>query len=193
MYLIHQPKPDEQIEEGWTTLNELKQEGLVRYVGVSNFDLEQLRRAQSIAPVDLVEPRYSLLDRQIEKNLLPYCEEQAIGILAYSPMGSGLLTGRMSAERVASLSDDDWRKQHPDFREPTLSRNLAVAERLAELGQRWQRSSGAMACAWVLADPHITSAIVGFRGPEQVRGVLGDDRFALSDADFSSIRAEVGL
>jgi len=191
MYLIHQPKPDEQIEEGWTTLNELKREGLVRYIGVSNFDLGQLRRAQGIAPIDLIEPRYSLLDREIERELLPYCNEHGIGVLAYSPMGSGLLTGRMTATRVAELDDDDWRKRHPDFHEPALSRNLAVAERLAELGRQHGRSQGAMACAWVLGDPRVTAAIVGFRRAEQVRDVLGNDGFGLGDSDFERVRSAI--
>jgi aryl-alcohol dehydrogenase-like predicted oxidoreductase len=189
LYLIHQPQPDDQIEEGWTTLNELKQEGLVRYVGVSNFSLSQLRRAEAIAPVDAIEPRYSLIHREIEQEILPHSEEAEIGVIAYSPMGSGLLTGRMTAERVAGLEDDDWRKSHPDFQEPAIQENLAVAAQLDDLGRSHGRSAGAMACAWVLGDPRVTAAIVGFRSPEQVRDVLGIDGFALSVSDFAGVRA----
>lgn len=191
MYLIHQPKPDAEIEEGWTTLNELKREGLVRYVGVSNFDASQLRRARAIAPLDLIEQRYSLLDRSIETEILPFCEEHGIGVLGYSPMGSGLLTGRMSASRIAGLPEDDWRRSHPDFQEPALSRNLAVATRLAELGGQYGRSAGTMACAWALGDLRLTAAVVGFRQASQVRGILGDDGFALTSADFARVRAAV--
>jgi aryl-alcohol dehydrogenase-like predicted oxidoreductase len=188
LYLIHQPQPDDQIEEGWTTLNELKQEGLVRYVGVSNFSLSQLRRAEAIAPIDALEPRYSLIHREIEQEILPHAEEVAIGVIVYSPMGSGLLTGRMTAERVAGLEDDDWRKSHPDFQEPTIHENLAVAAQLDDLGRSDGRSAGAMACAWVIGDPRVTAAIVGFRSPEQVRDVLGIDGFSLSDSDFAGVR-----
>jgi aryl-alcohol dehydrogenase-like predicted oxidoreductase len=189
LYLIHQPQPDDQIEEGWTTLNELKQEGLVRYVGVSNFSLSQLRRAEAIAPIDALEPRYSLLHREIEQEILPHAREAGIGVVAYSPMGSGLLTGRMTTERVARLQDDDWRKSHPDFQEPAIHENLAVAAELYDLGRSHGRSAGAMACAWVLGDPRVTAAIVGFRSPEQVRDVLGTDGFALSVGDFAGVRA----
>jgi aryl-alcohol dehydrogenase-like predicted oxidoreductase len=189
LYLIHQPQPDDQIEEGWTTLNELKQEGLVRYVGVSNFSLGQLRRAEAIAPIDALEPRYSLLHREIEHEILPHAEQAEIGVIAYSPMGSGLLAGRMTAERVAWLEEDDWRRSHPDFQEPRITENLAVAAELTDLGRAHGRSAGAMACAWVLGNPRVTAAIVGFRSPEQVRDVLGDDGFGLSVGDFADTRA----
>lgn len=188
VYLIHQPKPDEQIEEGWSTLNELKQEGLVRYIGVSNFSLVQLQRAQAIAPVDVVEPRYSLISREIEDDLLAYCDAAGIGVITYSPMGSGLLTGTMTHERVNSLDDDDWRKTHEDFQEPALSENLAVSGRLVELGRLSGRSAGAIACAWVLGDPRVSAAIVGFRSPGQVCGVLGRDGFALTAGDLRHVR-----
>lgn len=188
LYLIHQPQPDDQIEEGWTTLNELKEEGLVRHIGVSNFSVSQLRRAEAIAPVEAIEPRYSLIHREIEQELLPHAEEAKIGVIAYSPMGSGLLTGRMTPERVAGLEDDDWRKSHPDFQQPALGESIAVAAQLDDLGRSHGRSAGAMACAWVLGDPRVTAAIVGFRSPEQVRDVLGVDGFALSVSDFAGVR-----
>jgi aryl-alcohol dehydrogenase-like predicted oxidoreductase len=191
VYLIHQPKPDDQIEEGWSTLAELKREGLVRYIGVSNFSVAQLRRCEAICPVDVVEPKYSVIDRGVEDELLPHCEAAEAGVIAYSPMGSGLLTGSMSAARVRSLADDDWRKTHPSFQDPALGQNLAVAERLADLGRAYGRSSGAMACAWVLGDPRVSAAIVGFRSAGQVRGVLDDDGFALTADEFAQVRSEM--
>lgn len=189
LYLIHQPKPDDEIEEGWTTLLELKSTGLVRHVGVSNFSLEQLRRAEAIGPVDAIEPPYSLLDRPIEREILGYCADRGIGVVAYSPMGSGLLTGRMTVDRTARMDDGDWRKGDPRFQEPQLSHSLRLAERLAALGSRAGRPAGAMACAWVIGQPAVTAAIVGFRDAAQVHEVLGADGFALDDEEIARVRA----
>jgi aryl-alcohol dehydrogenase-like predicted oxidoreductase len=191
LYLIHQPMPDEEIEEGWTTLNELKQEGLVRHIGVSNFSASQLKRAEAIAPVDALQPRYSLIHRDIEADLLPYCAERQIGTIVYSPMGSGLLTGRITAERVAALEDDDWRRTHADFQQPALAENLGLAAKLARIGGARGRSAGAMACAWTLGNPLVSACIVGFRSPEQVLDVLGPDGFALDGAALAEVRAAV--
>lgn len=192
LYLIHQPKPDHQIEQGWSTLNELKREGLVRYVGVSNFSLEQLARAEAIAPVDAIEPRYSLVHREIEQQgILKHCEQAGIGVIAYSPMASGLLTGRMTAARIARLPNDDWRRGHDDFQPPALDASLALAAKLEALGHAINRSPGAMACAWALADPRVTACIVGFRTAEQVADVLGDDGYGMADTDFAEVRRRI--
>ena len=171
-YLIHQPNPDHQIEEGWQTLLELKEQGLVGHVGVSNFSLEQMKRAERIGPIDLIEPPYSLLDRSIEREILPHCEDHGIGVIAYSPMASGLLTGRMSRERVQAMPDDDWRKSDPRFQDPQLGLHLDLAAALAEIGPEHGVPAGLVACAWVLADPRVHAGIVGFRRAEQVAEIL---------------------
>lgn len=191
LYLIHQPYPDDQIEEGWATLNELRDAGQVRYIGVSNFSLAQLERIADIAPIDAIEPKYSLLERSVEEQILPYCHANEIGVIAYSPMGSGLLTGQMTADRIAALPEDDWRRTHPDFNQPALSRNLASAAKLRSVGDTFCRPPGATACAWVLGHPDITSAIVGFRSAQQVRGILGEDGYGLSQQDFQDVRDAV--
>src|ERR1700720_2747280 len=142
LYQIHwPPDPDSpELEEGWSTLADLKCEGKVRWIGVSNFNVQQLQRAQAIAPVTSMQPRYSLVHREIEDEILPYCLSEGIGVLVYSPMASGLLTGAMTRERAARLPKDDWRREHPDFTEPNLSHNLALVDRLREIGTRYNRS-----------------------------------------------------
>ena len=172
LYQIHWPIPDEQIEEGWAAFAEFKDEGLVRHIGVSNFDVGQLRRAQAIAPVETLQPPYSLVDRTVEDEILPFAEREGIGVIAYSPMGSGLLTGAMTRERIASLPDDDWRKHDPQFQEPQLSEQLALVERLERVADRLGASPGAVAVAWVLRNPAVDGAIVGFRRPEQLDPIV---------------------
>ncbi|MDX6506410.1 MAG: hypothetical protein QOG06_1054, partial [Gaiellaceae bacterium] len=135
LYQIHWPIPDEEIEEGWTTLAEFKEEGLVRHIGVSNFDVPQLKRAQAIAPVETLQPPYSLIDRAVEEEVLPFCEQEGIGVIVYSPMASGLLTGKMTRERIESLPDDDWRRDSERFQEPQLSRHLELVERLKRVAE----------------------------------------------------------
>src|SRR5262249_53510794 len=130
LYQIHWPEPDEEVEEGWSTLAQLRAEGKVRWIGVSNFDARQMERARAIAPISSLQPPYSLVNRKIEDEVLPYAARHGIGVLAYSPMASGLLTGAMTADRVAHLSADDWRRRNPNYQEPLLSRNLALVERL---------------------------------------------------------------
>jgi len=172
LYQIHFPIPDEELEEGWTTLAELKDEGLVRHIGASNFSVEQLRRAQSIAPVETLQPPYSLLDREVEDEILPFCEREGIGVIVYSPMASGMLTGKMTRERIEELPDDDWRRRSERFREPQLSRSLELVERLKRIGERHGASPGAVAVAWTLRNPAVDGAIVGFRRPDQVEPIL---------------------
>src|SRR5437660_10773899 len=168
LYQIHWPIPDEDIEEGWSAFAELKEQGLVRHIGVSNFDIEQLRRIQQIAPVETLQPQYSLIERDVEAQILPFAERQDIGAIVYSPMGSGLLTGRMTRERIASMAEDDWRKRDPRFREPELTHNLEIVERLAAVAERHDTVPGAVAIGWTLRNPAVDGAIVGFRSPEQV-------------------------
>jgi len=187
LYQIHWPSPDEEIEEGWTTFAELKQEGLVRHIGVSNFDIAQLRRAQAIAPVETLQPPYSLVDREVEQEILPFAEREGIGVIVYSPMGSGLLTGAMTRERIATLPDDDWRKRDPRFQEPQLSHQLALVERLATAASRHDVATGAIAVAWTLRNPAVDGAIVGFRRPEQVDPIVEAANLELSQDDIAMI------
>jgi len=188
LYQIHWPNPEADIEEGWSTLAELKDEGLVRHIGVSNFDAEQLRRIQQIAPVETLQPPYSLIERKVER-ILPLVDREGIGVIVYSPMGSGLLTGRMTRERIEGLPDDDWRKTDERFREPQLSRHLAAVERLETVAERHGSSPGAVGIAWTLRNPAVDGAIVGFRRPEQVE-TLGDAlSLELDDEDAALLEA----
>jgi aryl-alcohol dehydrogenase-like predicted oxidoreductase len=187
LYQIHWPIPEDEVEEGWSTLAELKQEGLVRHIGASNFSVAQLERAEAIAPVEALQPQYSLLDREVEAEILPYCEEHGIGVIVYSPMASGLLTGRMTRERIESLPGDDWRRQSARFREPELSRALEVVERVKAVAQRRGVSPGAAAVAWTLRHPAVHGAIVGFRRPDQVDPIVVAADLELSDEDVAEI------
>ncbi len=188
LYQIHWPEPDEDVEEGWETLAQLKEEGKVRWIGVSNFNLEQLKRARAIAPITSLQPPYSLIRREVEEDVAPYCVEQNIGVIAYSPMGSGLLTGAMTRERIANLPEDDWRRRGPQFQEPLVTRNLKLAEKLKEIASRHGRNAGEAAIAWVLRDKAATTgAIVGVRNPEQVEGVIGAMDFRLSENEINEI------
>ncbi len=189
LYQIHWPEPEEEVEEGWATLARLKEEGKVRWIGVSNFNVDQMRRMQTIAPITSLQPPYSLIRREVEPEILPYCAEQKIGVLAYSPMGSGLLTGAMTRERIANLPEDDWRRRGPQFQEPLLTRNLKLADKLKEIGARHGRNAGEAAIAWVLRNPAVTGAIVGLRSAEQVAGVIGAMEFRLSQYEINEIES----
>ena len=189
LYQIHWPEPDDSIEEGWSTVSALQKEGKIRWIGVSNFNVQQLMRVQSIAPVTSLQPPYSLVRPEVELETLPYVLQHQIGVLAYSPMGSGLLTGAMTNSRVASLPPDDWRIRNPQFQEPLLSRNLKLAEKLGDIGARHGRTAGEAALAWVLHQPAITAAIVGIRTPEQVVGIRGALEFRLTVAEFQEIES----
>jgi aryl-alcohol dehydrogenase-like predicted oxidoreductase len=191
LYQIHWPEPDEDVEEGWETMARLKEEGKVRHIGVSNFNVSQLERAQRIAPITSLQPPYSLIRRGVEEAILPFCREHNIGVIAYSPMQSGLLTGAMTPERVAGFPADDWRRNNPEFKEPRLSRNLRLAQLLGEIGSRHGASAGEVAIAWVLANPAVTGAIVGARSPSQVDGTVGAMDLSLSADDLAQIEAFV--
>jgi aryl-alcohol dehydrogenase-like predicted oxidoreductase len=189
LYQIHwPPDPDSAaLEEGWSTLADLKREGKVRWIGVSNFDVKQLKRAQAIAPVTSLQPPYSLIHREVEEEILPYCLHKGIGVIVYSPMNSGLLTGAMTRERAARLPQDDWRKSHPDFTEPNLSRNLELVDRLREIANRHNRTVGEVAIAWTLHNPAVTGAIVGARNARQAEGVMRTGDLRLNDKEVSEI------
>jgi aryl-alcohol dehydrogenase-like predicted oxidoreductase len=187
LYQIHWPDPEQDLEEGWTTMARLKEEGKVRYIGVSNFNVEQMRRIMKIAPIDSLQPPYSLIRREAERELFPFCQEHNIGVIVYSPMESGLLTGSMTRERIANLPEDDWRKHNERFQEPQLSRILALAEKLSEIGFTHNLSPGIVAIAWTLRHPAVTGAIVGARSPEQVENLLPAAEFRLSDAELAEI------
>jgi aryl-alcohol dehydrogenase-like predicted oxidoreductase len=189
LYQIHWPDPDADIEEGWAALAELKEQGVVRHIGVSNFNVEQLRRIQGIAPVETLQPPYSLIERGIEREVLPFAEREGVGVIAYSPMGSGLLTGKMTRERIAQLPDNDWRKSDASFQEPDLSHNLAIVERLQTVADRHDTTPGAVAIAWTLRNPAVDAAIVGFRRPDQVDGLVDAAAVELDDDDVAVIEA----
>lgn len=175
------------VDEAWRTLAALVQEGKVRYVGSSNFTVADLERVEAIAPVTSEQPPYSVVRRSIEEELLPWCQRHQVGVIVYSPMQSGLLSGRMTKERVASLAPDDWRRGSAEFQEPKLTRNLQIASKLGEIGRRHGRSAGEAAIAWTLRHPAVTAAIVGGRSPEQVEGVIGAATFRLSAAEIDEI------
>jgi aryl-alcohol dehydrogenase-like predicted oxidoreductase len=187
LYQIHWPIPDGDIEEGWAALAELKEQGLVRHIGVSNFSVEQLRRIQQVAAVETLQPEYSLVERDAEDDVLPFAEGDGIGVIVYSPMASGLLTGRMTRDRIASLADDDWRKHAPRFHEPQLSQHLALVERLQTVADRHDTTPGAVAVAWTLRNPAVDGAIVGFRRPDQVDPILVAASLELTDEDIDEI------
>jgi len=189
LYQIHWPLPDEDLEEGWTTLARLKQEGKVRSIGVSNFDAHQMARAQAIAPITSLQPPYSILARGIEESTLPYAAANNIGVIVYSPMQSGLLAGAMTKERVASFPPDDFRRNAPNFQEPKLSRNLALAELLRTIASRHGRTPGEAAIAWTLRHPAVTAAIVGIRSARQVEGVIGALDFRLDENEVREIES----
>jgi len=187
LYQIHWPEPDADIEEGWTEMARLQQQGKVRWLGASNFNVQQLERAMKIAPVTSLQPPYSLLVRKAEPEVLPFVKAHGIGTLVYSPMRAGLLTGKMTKERAGSLPADDWRSRDKDFQEPQLSRNLQLVEILKSIGQAHGRTPGEVAIAWTLHNPAVTAAIVGLRRPDQVQGTIGAMDFRLSADEVSKI------
>jgi aryl-alcohol dehydrogenase-like predicted oxidoreductase len=185
LYQIHWPNED--LEEGWSEMARLQKEGKVRWIGVSNFDANQLRRAEKITPVTSLQPPYSLIRREIEPEILPYCRSNGIGVIVYSPMASGLLTGAMTRERAAKLPESDWRSRDVEFIEPRLSKNLALVDRMRQVGEEYGRPPSQVAIAWVLRNPAVTAAIVGARNAEQVEKNVGALEFQLTDEDVEEI------
>lgn len=187
LYQIHWPEPEEDVEEGWSTLAKLREEGKVRWIGLSNFNVPQMQRAQAIAPVTSLQPHYSLVNRKIEAEILPYTAANNIGVIAYSPMASGLLTGAMTRERIASLPPDDWRRNNRNYQEPLLSRNLKLVDLLRDIGRKHGVAPGAVAVAWVLRVPAVTGAIVGARRPGQLKELVGAAELRLGDDDLANV------
>ncbi|RKH27792.1 aldo/keto reductase [Corallococcus sp. AB030] len=193
LYQVHWPVDDEaELEEGWTALAELQRQGKVRWLGVSNFNVSQLERVRRIAPVTSLQPRYSLIHQDIEDELLPYCQKQGIGVIVYSPMASGLLTGAMTRERILAMPDDDWRRGSADFQEPKLSHHLSLVERMREVGARHGRSPAEVALAWTLRDPAVTAAIVGARSAKQVEGFIHAGDFRLTSEEVREVEEVLG-
>jgi aryl-alcohol dehydrogenase-like predicted oxidoreductase len=189
LYQIHWPEPEVDIEEGWTAMAQLQREGKVRWIGVCNFNADQMRRAQAIAPITSLQPPYSMLAREIEDAVLPYTQANGIGVIVYSPMKSGLLSGAMTRARIAAMPEDDWRRRTPHFQEPRLTRNLELAEVLRTIGRRHGRTPGEVAIAWTLRHPAVTAAIVGIRSATQVEGVIGAADFRLGLDEVQEIEA----
>jgi aryl-alcohol dehydrogenase-like predicted oxidoreductase len=190
LYQVHWPEPDADIDEGWKAVQRLKAEGKIRWAGVSNFDASQMARVAKFGPIVSLQPPYSLLRREVEAETLPYCNAHDIGVIAYSPMGSGLLTGAWSKERLAALPADDWRREkNKQFQEPLFSRNLRLAELLKAIGNRHDKSAGEVALAWVLRRPEVTGAIVGARKPGQLKELVGAAEFRLPPEDDSQIES----
>ena len=187
LYQIHWPEPDDEIEEGWQTMAALVKEGKVRYVGVSNFSLEQLERIQSIHPVISLQPPYSMLRREVEKDILSYCRKQNIGVIAYSPMQAGLLTGKFDRQRAAQLPASDWRSRNPYFSEPQLSVNLETVDKLKKITKERGITLAQLSLAWVLRRPEMTSAIVGARHPKQIEETAAASAIQLSPEDIDQI------
>jgi aryl-alcohol dehydrogenase-like predicted oxidoreductase len=189
LYQMHWPPADNGagLEEAWEEMTELQKEGRVRWIGVSNFNVEQLKRAEAIAPVTSLQPPYSLIRRQIEAEILPHCEKSGIGVISYAPMASGLLTGAMTRERAAAFAADDFRSRNPEFKEPRLSKNIELVERLRQIGNRHGRNPGEVAIAWALRHPAITGVIVGARNAKQSEGVMKAAEFTLSAGEIAEI------
>ena len=187
LYQIHWPNPEPDIEEGWGKMADLKKQGKVRAIGVSNFNVEQMKRIQKIAPIDSLQPPFSLVHPDVQNEILPFCEQENIGVIVYSPMTSGLLTGTMTKKRVQNMPDNDWRKKAADFQEPRLSRNLKLADLLNDIGFPHNVSAGVVAIAWTLQNPAVTGAIVGGRSQAQVDGILPAAEFHLSSSEQAEI------
>jgi len=187
LYQVHWPNPEAEIEEGWEALARFKEQGKVRWIGVSNFSVEQMKRVQKVAPIASLQPPYSMLRREIEKEVLPFVQDNGIGLINYSPMVSGLLTGKMTAKRIATLPADDWRRRSVEFNQPKLSKNLRLVELLREIGDGHGVNPGVVAVAWTLHHPAITAAIVGGRSAEQVEGLAAALDFRLNDEEYARI------
>jgi len=191
LYQIHWPRPEEDLEEGWATLAELQREGKVRWIGVSNYSVAQMWQAEAIAPISSLQPPFSLIRPEVENEILPYCQEHNIGVIVYSPMYSGLLSGKMTAERIKNMPSDDWRQHDPEFQQPRLEQNLRLVSTLAEIGKQHGVEPGVVAIAWTLRHPAVTGAIVGARRPSQVDGIFPSVAFRLSPQEIEQLNGMV--
>jgi len=188
LYQVHWPEPPEDIDEGWQTMVKLKEEGKVRWIGVSNFSAEQMTQVSKFGPITSLQPPYSMIRPEVEKAELPYCLANNIGVIAYSPMASGLLTGAMTRERIAAMPADDWRKEkNRHYQEPLLTRNLNLVELLKAIGAKHGRTPGEVAIAWVLRHPAVTGAIVGARKPGQLKELVGAADWRLTPDEANAI------
>jgi aryl-alcohol dehydrogenase-like predicted oxidoreductase len=189
LYQMHWPPSDNGpgLEEAWQTMVALQEAGKVRWIGVSNFNVEQIKRAEKITTPTSLQPPYSLIRRAVDKEILPYCKQQGIGVISYAPMASGLLTGAMTRERAAALPPDDFRSKNPEFREPRLSKNIDLVDRLRKVGARHGRNPGEVAIAWVLSNPAVAGAIVGARNAKQAEGVMRAGELRLSPEEITEI------
>ena len=193
LYQIHWPDPDEDIEEAWEEIARLVEEGMVRYAGVSNFSVEQIKRVSKIHPVASLQPPYSMLRREVEKELLDYCLQNEIGVVVYSPMQAGMLTGKFTREWVSSLAKDDWRRRDDRFKEPALTANLKLVERLGKIARRSGRTVAELAIAWVLRRSAVTAAIVGARRPDQIEETSPAADWELTGAEIDEIEELLAL
>src|SRR5262249_3295100 len=190
LYQMHWPEPEEDIEEGWQAMMKLKQEGKVRWVGVSNFSAEQMEKASKFGPITSLQPPYSMIRPEAEAGVLPYCQAHSTGVIAYSPMASGLLTGKMTRERIAAMPADDWRREeNRHYQEPLLTRNLNLVELLKAIGSRQGRTPGEVAVAWVLRHPAVTGAIVGARKSGQLKELIGAADWRVTPAQGRGVAA----
>jgi aryl-alcohol dehydrogenase-like predicted oxidoreductase len=189
LYQVHWPNPEDEIEEGWQALAQQQQQGKIRWIGVSNFSVDQMKRAQKIAPITSLQPPYSMLRRAIEAEILPYAQANGIGVINYSPMLSGMLTGKMTPERIAAMPEDDWRRNNVEYKEPRLGRNMRLVQLLREIGDAAGVTPGVVAVAWTLRHPAITAAIVGGRSARQVEELRPALEFRLGEGDFARINA----
>jgi aryl-alcohol dehydrogenase-like predicted oxidoreductase len=188
LYQIHWTSDDiNETLEGWTTLLTLQKEGKVRWIGLCNASVDEMERLQSVGPIASLQPPYSLIRRAVETAQLPWCQRKNVGVIVYSPMASGLLTGAMSRQRIAALPRTDWRTRNDQFKEPQLSQNLKLVERLRVVGTRHGRAPGEVAIAWTLRHPAVTGAIVGARDPKQVDGIIGAMDFRLTTSEIAEI------
>jgi aryl-alcohol dehydrogenase-like predicted oxidoreductase len=189
LYQIHWPSPPEDVEEGWGEVARLVKEGKVLHAGVSNFSVEQIERARVIHPVASLQPPYSMLNRNVEAELLAHCQTHGIGVVVYSPMQAGILSGSFTRERMLALAQDDWRRNTRQYQEPQLSRNLELVEELRAVASRTGRTVGQLAIAWVLRRAEVTSAIVGARRPSQIEETAKASEIDLTDAEVAEINA----
>lgn len=187
LYQMHWPEPEKDIETGWEEMARLRDEGKVRYIGVSNYNVEQLERIHRIHPVASMQPPYSMLHREAEGGLLEYCAKNDIGVIVYSPMQRGLLTGKFSRRHLATLAEDDHRRKNPDFQEPRLGATLELVEKLRPLAERNERTLAQLVIAWVLRRPEVTAAIVGARRPEQIKETAPASDWNLTEKDIEEI------
>jgi len=195
LYQMHWPPEDSGrvLEDAWGAMVDLQKEGKVRWIGVSNFSAEQMDRTSKVAPITSLQPPYSMIRRKIEESVLPFCESHGVGVISYAPMASGLLTGAMTKERAAALPADDFRSRNPEFREPRLSKNIELVERLREVGKKHGRSPGEVAIAWTLRKPVVTGAIVGARNAKQAEGVMRAGELELSATEIAEIEGAAAI